>query len=282
MLTVSLANILSASGVRAKEKMFVPDDPPTEGSFASASRVGVSVVLEDMHDASVVAALDEPDEAVLPAVQLSAPVFVGSSFSSSGATVPTNVLIAPPAVVPPVSAPSAGSSKLDMLDDPANPVVHADAAHFVPRNKLVSAMSTIVALNGQRGANLDFQNRIGRIALYSAAINDYDAVVKILLDAGASIDIQDGNTALHVAANQDYRQVAKLLLDAGANFDVQDDQGSTALYMAADRGFSQVVKILLDRGANIEMRSGNSLTPLLIAARSGHVEVVEVQRRHFS
>ena len=191
MLTVSLANILSASGVRAKEKMFVPDDPPTEGSFASASRVGVSV-LEDMHDASVVAALDEPDGAVSPAVQLSAPVFVGSSFSSSGATVPTNVLIAPPAVVPPVSAPSAGSSKLDMLDDPANPVVHADAAHFVSRNKLVSAMSTIIALLCQRGANLDFQNRIGRIALYSAAINDYDAVVKILLDAGASIDIYTG------------------------------------------------------------------------------------------
>jgi hypothetical protein len=135
---------------RAKT-MFDPDDPPTKGDYTSASRVGPSVVVAP--PAAAMAASDGPDGAVLPAVQLSAPVTVGSSSSSAGANVPATVLLAPPAVVPPVSASSAGSSsELDALDDP---VVLATAAHYVSRNKLLSAASSIAALADDVSRTLD-------------------------------------------------------------------------------------------------------------------------------
>ena len=137
---------------RAKT-MFDPDDPPTKGDYTSASRGGPSVVVAQ-HVAAV-AASDGPDGAVLPpTVQLSAPVTVGVSSSSAGSNVPTTVFSAPPAVVPPVSASSAeSSSELDALDD--DPVVLATAAHYVSRNRLLSAASSIAALTDDVSRTLE-------------------------------------------------------------------------------------------------------------------------------
>ena len=123
---------------RAKT-MFDPDDPPTKGDYTSASRVGPSVVVAP--PTAAMAASDGPDGAVLPAVQLSAPVAVGSSSSSAGANVPAIALA--PAVVPPAFAPPAVSSKFVADDDL---VVQADVAHFTARHNLASSIDTITAL----------------------------------------------------------------------------------------------------------------------------------------
>jgi len=125
---------------RAKA-MFDPDDPPTKGDYTSASRVGPSVVVAQ--HAAAVAASDGPTGVVLPAVQLSAPATVGASSSSAGANVLTIALLAPPAVVPPVSALPAESSKSGADEDL---VVQADVAHFTARHNLASSIDTIAAL----------------------------------------------------------------------------------------------------------------------------------------
>ena len=63
----------------------------------------------------------------------------------------------------------------------------------------------------------------------------HEAVVRLLLEAHASVDVQDamGVTALMVAAKQGHHAVARLLLEVGASLDLKDLQGHTALSFAA-------------------------------------------------
>ncbi|KIY02698.1 uncharacterized protein Z520_01163 [Fonsecaea multimorphosa CBS 102226] len=138
-------------------------------------------------------------------------------------------------------------------------------------------------------------------ALRLASDGGYDEVVKILVDAGANIDLQDkyGESALLKASGRGFDKV--ILIDAGANIDLQDEYGKSALLKASGRGFDKVVKILVDAGADIngalvEASSANRVAAarilldawgnelprekldkaLLVAAEHGRVEMVEL------
>ena len=83
------------------------------------------------------------------------------------------------------------------------------------------------------GADLDIQNKYEATALIyavDAVVNGDNTteIVKMLIDARADLDIQDegGETALMNAGNTD---VLRMLIDAGANLDIQDKNGATAL-----------------------------------------------------
>jgi ankyrin repeat protein len=57
---------------------------------------------------------------------------------------------------------------------------------------------------------------------------------------------------LHCAAVYGKLAVVKLLLDRGANIEVPANDGKTVLHWAIDYGDEDVVELLLDRGSNIE------------------------------
>ncbi len=46
--------------------------------------------------------------------------------------------------------------------------------------------------------------------------------------------------------------MVKLLLDRGAQVDLQDDNGSSSLLLASRHGHSDVVKLLLDNSAQVD------------------------------
>lgn len=54
--------------------------------------------------------------------------------------------------------------------------------------------------------------------------------------------LQHGQTALMLAASHGKVETAKLLLEAGAGVNIQDEDGSTALMCAAEHGHKDVVK----------------------------------------
>ena len=83
--------------------------------------------------------------------------------------------------------------------------------------------------------------------LSAAAESGAEAVVRMLLDAGARIDTpapEDGRTALMLAAIHDHRRIVKLLLARGADLNAKDLWGHTALELAADRGHKKIVRLL--------------------------------------
>jgi len=97
----------------------------------------------------------------------------------------------------------------------------------------------------------------GRTILMLASSNGHVAMVRLLLDANATVNLQDhGLSALMLAVREggtDPDAVVTLLLDANASMDLQSVRGKTALMMAVDRGRLSLVKLLVRRGAAVDL-----------------------------
>jgi hypothetical protein len=80
--------------------------------------------------------------------------------------------------------------------------------------------------------------------LISAVNSDNVEIAKLLIDAGADLNVQDirGNTALLRTLSTPYTneaktEIAKLLIDAGADLNVRNKKGKTALMLAIENKF---------------------------------------------
>ena len=85
-------------------------------------------------------------------------------------------------------------------------------------------------------------------ALIYASRYDNLNIVKMLLEKGASIDIQDnyGYNAL-IAASIAYRiDIVKMLLERGANFSIQDNNGKTFMCYI-DEKYKDEIHQIVDR-----------------------------------
>jgi hypothetical protein len=104
-----------------------------------------------------------------------------------------------------------------------------------------------------------------------AAAEEYEALVRLLLNRGADVNAKDndGRTALRRAADEGHEAMARLLLDRGADVDVKDNDGETVLRRAAVRGHEAVMQLLLDRGAAVNAKNNDGETTLQEAAGEG-------------
>lgn len=125
--------------------------------------------------------------------------------------------------------------------------------------------------------------------LVEAATGGHTETVKVLLKAGAQIDIQDedGRTALYKAAEQGYKRTVELLLTEKADANLYDNIGRTPLMVASRNGYTSIVESLIAHGARvnaIEQLDPNShrdvpvggMTALIYASRGGHAEITAV------
>ena len=76
------------------------------------------------------------------------------------------------------------------------------------------------------------------------------------------------------AASSGHAAVVSLLLEGGASIDLANDAGSTALWKAAANGHMAVVSRLLEGGASVDLAAKDGTTPLLVAERMGRQAVV--------
>jgi hypothetical protein len=113
-------------------------------------------------------------------------------------------------------------------------------------------------------------------ALRAAAGCSRLAVLRLLLQRGASVDLADDETtALMVAAKGDCAEAARALLDGGASVDTRDFLDRTALMWAVLLGNLTAARVLLSAGASIHMKDCFGDTATISAAMHGHASVLE-------
>jgi ankyrin repeat protein/uncharacterized coiled-coil protein SlyX len=170
-------------------------------------------------------------------------------------------------------------SDLDVKDaEGLTPLTHA----------VLENREAIVKLLLKRGANVDILNGIGSKRDFKGRIHDaIDAgnsnVVRLLLVMGADVEERDkqGLTPVARAALENREAIVKLLLKRGANFDVLNGIGSKRdlkgrIHDAIDAGNSNVVRLLLVMGADMEERDIQGLTPVAHAVLENRENIVKL------
>jgi len=114
--------------------------------------------------------------------------------------------------------------------------------------------------------------------LVFAAVEDHEAIVKILLETGADPDIQNdhGDSALMIAVCWRSEPNVKVLLESHADPNIKNDVGDTALTLAARKSNETVVKMLLESNADPNIQDERGRTALVRAARSSDETVVKM------
>ena len=90
--------------------------------------------------------------------------------------------------------------------------------------------------------------------------------------------VQGGNgVALRAAASRGEAAVVRSLLEAGASVDEANEYGATALILASMGGHADVVRVLLEAGADPDLADGfYRLKPLEWAAENAHKDIVSL------
>lgn len=104
----------------------------------------------------------------------------------------------------------------------------------------------------------------GRADLNEAITSNYVKLLNILLSSGVPVNNTDFSerTALHHAAKESVTgDLVKVLLDYGASVDLQDRFGATPLLIAIQEDAIGVITTLLDGGANLDIPDGEGTSP---------------------
>ncbi|KAL5017010.1 hypothetical protein ScPMuIL_006599, partial [Solemya velum] len=100
-------------------------------------------------------------------------------------------------------------------------------------------------------------------------------LVKILLDSGSPIDLQnfDGHTSLHIAAWEGDEHIVKYLYQMKACPNLPDKFERSPVHIAAERGHTNIVELLIEKfKASVSARTKDGSTLIHIAALCGHPE----------
>ncbi len=127
------------------------------------------------------------------------------------------------------------------------------------------------------GIRLDETSRQGESALMMAAIKGHLAIVRELLERGASVE-KDGWTALHYAASAalpDSLAIVQLLVRKGAPVDDPSPNDTTPLMMAAQYSSEEVVAQLLQYGANPSTKNQRGWTAVDFARQASRDYLVK-------
>ncbi|GAA1691491.1 hypothetical protein GCM10009745_41040 [Kribbella yunnanensis] len=98
--------------------------------------------------------------------------------------------------------------------------------------------------------------------LWAAAYKDHAAVVRLLLQAGATVDaLAHGETPFLFAVKWSRFAAAAVLIEAGTNINFQDKTGRTALhYMLKKRSDAKYVELLLRNSARLDLADQDGVT----------------------
>ena len=102
------------------------------------------------------------------------------------------------------------------------------------------------------GADVNERDQLGIPVIVNAACRGSNQLIDILLSSGAEINVSvglSGRTALMCAVEWKHTETVKLLIEAGADLEMADKQGNTPLMIAKSKRSEEIVKLLTDAGA---------------------------------
>ena len=112
---------------------------------------------------------------------------------------------------------------------------------------------------------------------------DAQAVVA-WLDEGGGVDARcatlSGMTLLMAATAGGQEAMLRMLLQRGASVNLQDSLGVTALMDAAVRGDTTIVQALLDAKADASLQTKSGWTALMMAEQGKHTATAQLLRQH--
>jgi len=139
----------------------------------------------------------------------------------------------------------------------------------------------VVRILVDKGADVNLPQGDGWAPLHAAVCDGNDAahveITRLLLAHGAKLDIrrQDGWTPLHACALKGNTATMQVLLEQGASLEVRDNSGSTPLHLASEQGQGTAVALLLEKGADREAKDNTGKTPLQRGMATNKLEGVE-------
>ncbi|KAK2791593.1 hypothetical protein FQN52_004784 [Onygenales sp. PD_12] len=116
------------------------------------------------------------------------------------------------------------------------------------------------------------------IAFHGAAFCGHEGAVRYLLGLEkAQLDLQnicEGNTALHCAALAGHDSIVRLLLDKGASINIQNCSNATPLVCAASSGHESIVALLVAKGADPNLEDETGATALVWATLNSDEAII--------
>lgn len=104
-----------------------------------------------------------------------------------------------------------------------------------------------------------------KISIHDATIAGNLEAVEQHIAAGSDLNAKDpfgGSSPLIIAAVFDKPEIAKVLIDAGAKLDMKNNEGSTAIHTAAFFCRTDILQMLLDAGADKNIKNNFGSTAL--------------------
>lgn len=124
-------------------------------------------------------------------------------------------------------------------------------------------------------ARLNLRNVNGETALQIAALKGFDGIVEALLKAGARTE-SIGWPALIYATYANHEGIVAQLLASGADKDATASNGMTALMFAIQMDRPGIVRQLLDVEANPDIATGSGETAYSLSLKSKNTEYIKL------
>ncbi len=127
------------------------------------------------------------------------------------------------------------------------------------------------------GTQINSLSGDGFTALHFACFFQQPEAVRLLLDAGAAVDVVAANPMkvmpLHSAASARNLEAARMLLEHGAPVNARQHGGWVPIHSAAQNGDRAMVELLLQHKADPKLANDEGKTPAAVAREKGHEEI---------